>query len=73
LIAAIVAHALLRVVFALLRTHVWKVPWRSHECERGTQKCVRYLTAMVTEFCDWTLPTAIVTGTDGPLAMFDGI
>jgi hypothetical protein len=33
-----VAHALLRAVFALLRTP----SWRSHECERGTQDCVRH-------------------------------
>src|SRR5580658_2316565 len=37
------------------------------------KKCVRYLTAMVTEFWDWVLPTAKVTGTDGPGVMFDGI
>ena len=33
----IVAHALLRAVFALLRTPVATEPKRSQECERGTQ------------------------------------
>ena len=36
------AHALLRAVFALLRTRFSTQPKRSHECERGTQECVRY-------------------------------
>ena len=34
-----VAHALVRAVFALLRTQSSR---RSHECERGTQECVRH-------------------------------
>jgi hypothetical protein len=38
----IVAHALLRAVFALLRTPVATEPKRSQECERGTQECVRH-------------------------------
>ena len=38
----LVAHALLRAVFALLRTPVATEPKRSQECERGTQECVRY-------------------------------
>jgi hypothetical protein len=29
-------------VFALLRTPVATEPKRSHECERGTQECVRH-------------------------------
>jgi len=33
-----VAHALVRAVFALLRTQAWRSP----ECERGTQECVRH-------------------------------
>ena len=37
-----VAHALVRAVFALLRTPLATEPKRSHECERGTQECVRY-------------------------------
>jgi hypothetical protein len=36
---ATVAHALLRAVFALLRTQIRKknYSWRSQECERGTE------------------------------------
>jgi hypothetical protein len=41
----LVAHALVRAVFALLRTHVATEPKRSHECERGTQECVRHGTS----------------------------
>jgi hypothetical protein len=37
-----VAHALVRAVFALLRTPLAIEPKRSHECERGTQGCVRH-------------------------------
>ena len=37
-----VAHALVRAVFALLRTPYRRNPGRPHECERGTQKCVRH-------------------------------
>jgi hypothetical protein len=36
----IVAHALLRAVFALLRTRFLTNSKRSQECERGTQECV---------------------------------
>ncbi len=35
-------HALLRAVFALLRTPYRRNPKGSHECERGTQQCVRH-------------------------------
>jgi hypothetical protein len=40
-----VAHALLRAASALLPTLGVNYPStkRSHECERGTQECVRYL------------------------------
>jgi multidrug efflux pump subunit AcrA (membrane-fusion protein) len=38
----LVAHALLRAVFALLRTPAASEPKRSHECERGTHECVRH-------------------------------
>jgi uncharacterized protein YwlG (UPF0340 family) len=42
-ISRFVAHALMRAVFALLRTRVWmKLALRSHECERGTHECVRH-------------------------------
>ncbi len=43
----LVAHALMRAVFALLRTPVATEPKRSHECERGTQECVRHVTVAV--------------------------
>jgi hypothetical protein len=38
-----VAHALVRAVFALLRTQVEKRCGRSNECERGTHECVRHI------------------------------
>jgi hypothetical protein len=37
-----VAHALVRAVFALLRTQSCEKDRRSHKCERGTQECVRH-------------------------------
>src|ERR1700734_2186947 len=43
-----VAHALLRAASALMPTHGFLK--RSHECERGTHECVRYV-AVVTCFC----------------------
>ena len=39
-----VAHALVRAVFALLRTQSCERERRSQECERGTHECVRYAT-----------------------------
>jgi hypothetical protein len=47
---------LLRAVFALLQTPIM----RSHECERGTQKCVRYASSAEMR-CDL----------DGPLATME--
>jgi hypothetical protein len=38
----LVAHALMRAVFALLRTQGWEKDRRSHECERGTLGSVRH-------------------------------
>jgi hypothetical protein len=38
----LVAHALMRAVFALLRTPVATEPKRSQECERGTYESVRH-------------------------------
>ncbi len=45
-----VAHALLRAVLALLPTPVRKSWKRSHECERGTQECVRHRRALFKGF-----------------------
>ena len=42
-VSRFVAHALMRAVFALLRTRVGtKLAQRSHECERGAHECVRH-------------------------------
>jgi len=37
-----VAHALLRAVLAIVPTLFAGIPNRSHDCERGTQDCVRH-------------------------------
>ena len=42
------AHALVRAVFALLRTRSCEREWRSHQCERGTHECVRYVSVSPT-------------------------
>jgi phosphoribosyl 1,2-cyclic phosphodiesterase len=39
---ALVAHALLRAVLALVPTPVWEPRNRTHECERSTHECVRH-------------------------------
>ena len=38
-----VAHALLRAVLALVPTPMREFLNRSHECERSTHECVRYI------------------------------
>src|SRR5579871_3789991 len=59
-----VAHALVRAVFALLRTRDMEEPrsTRSHERERGTHGCVRhvsmgYAPRFVARFADTPPPT----------------
>jgi hypothetical protein len=37
-----VAHALMRAVSRLISTLAWAVQKRWHECQRGTQECVRH-------------------------------
>ena len=61
-----VAHALLLAVFALVRTHFCSTRRRSHECERGTQECVRHLIECDTRQASGAGPLRAKIGDRGP-------
>ena len=51
-VASNVAYALVRAASRLIAT-----PGRSHECERGTQKCVRHIAFLLTTVACTAAPT----------------
>jgi hypothetical protein len=48
-----VAHALLRAATALVPSQGIKKIERSHECERGTQECVRHVRKCGSSVREW--------------------